>query len=103
MPFHMGSFTAAIDTGVPIVPVAIRGSRSVLRDGSFWPKRGAITVKISDPISSDKDILSNRWSDALALREQVRNFILANCGEPDLSSEFNLSVLPENGKIKDMT
>jgi hypothetical protein len=33
LPFHMGAFVAAAEAGVPVVPVTIRGTRSLLRAG----------------------------------------------------------------------
>jgi hypothetical protein len=30
-PFHMGAFVVAAETGVPVVPVAIRGTRTITR------------------------------------------------------------------------
>ena len=34
-PFRLGAFKAAVETGTPIVPLALRGTRQVLRDGRF--------------------------------------------------------------------
>ncbi|NTW06738.1 MAG: AMP-binding protein, partial [Syntrophaceae bacterium] len=45
-PFHMGAFEAAVEADIPVVPVAIRGTRSVLRDKSRFPRRGAVIVTI---------------------------------------------------------
>lgn len=44
LPFHMGAFATAGSEGLPVVPVAIRGTRNILRDGSWFPRRGRITV-----------------------------------------------------------
>ena len=35
MPFRTGAFQVAVQAGVPVVPVALRGVRSVLRDGTW--------------------------------------------------------------------
>jgi 1-acyl-sn-glycerol-3-phosphate acyltransferase len=53
-PFHMGAFEAAVEAKVPVVPVAIRGTRSMLRDVSLFPRRGTITVTIGKPIEPHK-------------------------------------------------
>lgn len=37
MPFRMGAFVVAVNAGVPVVPVGICGTRSILRDGQWWP------------------------------------------------------------------
>jgi 1-acyl-sn-glycerol-3-phosphate acyltransferase len=48
--FHMGAFVAAAEAGLPVVPAAIRGARSILRaDGSF-PRRGRVTITFGQPI-----------------------------------------------------
>jgi 1-acyl-sn-glycerol-3-phosphate acyltransferase len=77
--FHMGAFAAAAQSGRPVVPVALRGTRSVLRDGAWLPRRMPVDVHIGTPLSPR----GAGWSDALALRDEARRAILARCGEPD--------------------
>ncbi len=81
-PFHMGAFAAAAEAGVPVIPVAISGSRSILRSGQMFPRRGSVTVTISAPITPE----GNDWASAIKLRDAVRAEILKHCGEPDLTS-----------------
>jgi 1-acyl-sn-glycerol-3-phosphate acyltransferase len=81
LPFRMGAFVVAAQNGVPLVPVTIRGTRSVLRDGSWFARRGAITVTISAPILPQ----GSDWNAAVALRDAARAEILRRCGEPDLA------------------
>ena len=45
-PFHLGAFVAAREAGVPVVPIAIRGTRAILWGDSWFPRRGAVTVTI---------------------------------------------------------
>jgi 1-acyl-sn-glycerol-3-phosphate acyltransferase len=78
-PFHMGAFAAAAQSGRPVVPVALRGTRSVLRDGSWLPRRAPVEVAIGAPLAPR----GPDWGDALALRDQARRAILEQCGEPD--------------------
>jgi 1-acyl-sn-glycerol-3-phosphate acyltransferase len=81
LPFRMGAFVVAAEAGVPIVPVTIRGTRSILRAGHWFPRRGVITITISKPIMPDgKD-----WVAAIRLRDAARTEILRLCGEPDLA------------------
>lgn len=88
-PFHLGAFTAAAEAGVPVVPVVIRGTRSILRAGSWFPHHGAITVTVGEPIEPDASLPTDDpqrlWEEALALRSRARQFILDHCGEPDLT------------------
>jgi len=81
LPFRMGAFVVAAQTGVPLVPVTIRGSRSVLRDGSWFARRGAIVVTIAAPLLPQ----GSDWNAAVALRDAARSEILRHCGEPDLA------------------
>jgi 1-acyl-sn-glycerol-3-phosphate acyltransferase len=81
--FHMGAFVAAADAGVPVVPAGIRGTRSILRSGSSFPRRGRVTVTFCPPIRPE----GTGWEEALRLRELSRQEILENCGEPDLAHE----------------
>jgi 1-acyl-sn-glycerol-3-phosphate acyltransferase len=86
-PFHLGAFIAAQETGVPVIPVAIRGTRSILCDGRWVPRRGVIRVTIGPAIRPEEtgDPHSSAWQAAVALRNRARGFILRHCGEPDLS------------------
>src|SRR3989337_3028928 len=40
MPFKMGAFQVAAEAGVPVVPIAIIGTRSALRGGNWFPPKG---------------------------------------------------------------
>ncbi len=81
-PFRMGAFLAAVEAGLPVVPVAIRGTRSILRGEDRLPHRGSIEVEIGAPIWPQADL--SAWDAALRLRELSREYILPRCGEPDL-------------------
>jgi 1-acyl-sn-glycerol-3-phosphate acyltransferase len=50
--FKNGIFTAALEAGVPVVPVAISGSGQVMPPGGFHIRPGTITVRIGDPIET---------------------------------------------------
>jgi acyl carrier protein len=81
MAFRTGAFQTAAQAGVPVVPVALRGVRSVLRDGTWYPRRAPISVTVGAPVAPD----GADWNAALRLRDRVRAEILKHCGEPDLS------------------
>ncbi len=79
-PFHMGAFVVAAETGVPTVPVAIRGTRTVLRPEHHFPRRGAVDIAIGKPIRpSGPD-----WAAAVELQRATRNAVLHLSGEPDV-------------------
>ena len=89
-PFHLGAFMAAAEAGLSVVPIAIRGTRSILRADSWFPRRGAITITIGGAIETE-ELLSEAggdiWRAALKLRSEAREHVLRYCGEPDLASE----------------
>jgi 1-acyl-sn-glycerol-3-phosphate acyltransferase len=80
MPFHMGAFVVSTAADATLVPVALRGTRSVLREGNLAPRRGVIQVLVGAPLQPEAD----DWRAAVGLRDLARAEILAHCGEPDL-------------------
>ncbi len=90
-PFHLGAFVAAAEKGLPVVPIAIRGTRSILRADFWFPHRGAISLHIGKPIEpaaiSTQESDQTTWNKALQLRNLSRQYILRFCGEPDLGRE----------------
>jgi len=87
LPFRLGAFEAAVAARVPVVPVVIRGTRSVLRDQSWFPRRGPIAVTIEPPIDAAAVAASESdpFKAALKVRDLARESILRRCGEPDAS------------------
>ncbi len=71
-PFKKGAFVLAIQVGVPVVPVGIRGARDVMRKGSLRVRPGTIEVNIGEPIPveglgfRDRDVLTRRARTAVA-------------------------------------
>lgn len=51
-PFKHGAFVLAIQAGVPVVPVAIHGSRAVLPKDSLRVRPGTIRIEIGEPIDT---------------------------------------------------
>ena len=83
LPFRMGAFVAAAQAHVPIVPVTLRGTRSILREGHWLPRRGALNVVIGKQMLAGTE----DWNGAIELRDAVRREILQHLREPDLSHE----------------
>ncbi|MFQ5526191.1 MAG: AMP-binding protein [Thermoanaerobaculia bacterium] len=80
-PFRLGAFMLAAETGMPVIPVAIRGTRSVLRGDRWFPRKGKISVTVRPPMQAE----GSDMAAAAKLRDSVRAEILEYCGEPDLS------------------
>jgi acyl carrier protein len=82
LPFRTGAFQTAAQAQVPVVPIALRGVRSVLRDETWYLRRHPISVTIGAPIAPD----GTDWNAAVKLRDRARGEILRHCGEPDLAA-----------------
>lgn len=80
LPFHMGAFAAAAQAGVPVVPVVIRGTRSLLRSESWFPRRVVVKIHVGAPIEP----AGRDWAAAVKLRDAARDTMLQQLGEPDL-------------------
>lgn len=89
-PFHSGAFLTAIASQLPVVPIAVKGSRSVLHPGAWFPRRGPIRIIIGPKITPPEIIPEGdetNWKQAQLVQSKARSFILDHCGEPDLSHE----------------
>lgn len=51
-PLKKGAFYLAIDSGAPIVPVAIKGTYKIMPKGTFKIKKGSITIQLGRPIET---------------------------------------------------
>lgn len=77
LPFKKGAFHLALQTGAPIVPVAIKNTDWMMGKGTGVAYRGIVEIAIGKPIETsgktEKDISS--------LIEQTRNFIANELGQ----------------------
>lgn len=73
-PFKKGGFTLAIKSKVPIVPIAISGSREIMPKERLTASPGEIRVRVGAPI----DIHNYSMKDRKNLMEKVRESILEN-------------------------
>ncbi len=80
LPFRLGAFRAAVEAGRPVVPIALRGTRAVLRDGSWLMRRGRIDVIIGPPLP----VQGEGWPEMVRLRDLARTAIVRQVGEPPL-------------------
>ncbi|HLF41269.1 MAG TPA: 1-acyl-sn-glycerol-3-phosphate acyltransferase, partial [Acidimicrobiia bacterium] len=79
-PFHTGAFTVAAEAHLPVVPVAIRGTRAVVAPGQRSAHPGVVQVIVAPPLAAEQA----SWDEVLQLRQNARAAILEHCGEPDL-------------------
>lgn len=73
-PFHLGAFFTAASTGVPIVPIAIHGTRSVLNADRRMPRRHAIRVTVFSPVCPE----GTGWKESLRLKNAAHRAILSS-------------------------
>lgn len=73
--FKKGAFVLALKAGVPVVPVAIMGTRDVMPKGRWRVRAGKVQIRIGDPISvegmttTDRDrLLETTWHAVAALK-----------------------------------
>ena len=75
-PFKKGGFTLAIKSKVPIVPIAIAGSRQIIPKGKMTVNPGNIRIRIGQPIETERCSMKDRNS----LMERVREAISSQYG-----------------------
>lgn len=71
LPFKDGAFRLAVETGVPILPLVVAGTRGALAKGSLVFGRARAEVRVLEPIPTAGLSLA----DVPALRERVRGLI----------------------------
>ena len=73
-PFKKGGFTLAIKSKVPIVPIAIHGSRDIMPKDRLTASSGEIRMRMSPPIETQVYSMKDREF----LREKVNQVISDN-------------------------
>jgi 1-acyl-sn-glycerol-3-phosphate acyltransferase len=77
LPFRLGAFRAAVETGRPIVPVALAGTRDMLPDGTWLFRRARLSVHVYEPLTPERP----GWPEMVRLRGATREQIARGCGE----------------------
>lgn len=73
LPFRSGAFRLAIETGRPVQPLAVSGTRRAIKADSVWFGRADVTVTILDQV----DTADVRPEDVNELRDRVRDMVVA--------------------------
>jgi 1-acyl-sn-glycerol-3-phosphate acyltransferase len=73
--FKEGAAYIAIRAGVPLVPIALKGTREVLPFGSGEVRAGTVTMRIGDPIPTDQVQLRDRGRITAELRNQIASML----------------------------
>jgi 1-acyl-sn-glycerol-3-phosphate acyltransferase len=69
--FKDGAFRLAVETGCPILPIAVAGTRQAISKGSFLVRRSRAVARVLEPVET----LGLTLDDVPALRERVRAMI----------------------------
>lgn len=77
LPFKLGAFKAAVETGRPVIPVGIVGTRHVFPADAWIPRRGAVTVTVGTAIWPR----AGGWPEMVRLRDEARRAVAAASGE----------------------
>ena len=85
--FQLGAFKAAVETGAPIIPVSLMGTRAFLPDGAYLPRPSDVTITLSPPIypraiRSDPESSGADWRELIRLRDSTRDAVAKYSGEP---------------------
>lgn len=76
LPFKKGGFVLSLDTGAPILPVSIRGTREVLRSRGVRTRHGVeVVVTIHEAVDPSRFSALPRRAARDALAEEVRRAI----------------------------
>jgi 1-acyl-sn-glycerol-3-phosphate acyltransferase len=94
LPFHDGAFRLAIEMGVPILPMAVAGTRHAMPKGSLLFNRAVAEVRVLEPIET----AGLTHADIAALREQVRTLIGQT--RDTLFRELGLPLPPDAGSYQ---
>lgn len=77
LPFRLGAFKAAVETGRPVIPIAIRGTREILPDGAGLIRADPVVVTIGAPLHP----AAEGWPEMVRLRDLARDEIARGAGE----------------------
>jgi 1-acyl-sn-glycerol-3-phosphate acyltransferase len=96
-PFQLGAFKSAVATGRPVCPVAVRGAREILRDQTYMPSFGRVSIEfgpliLPEPLAdagaakpgaaSATTSLESDWQKIVRLRDATREIIARHADEP---------------------
>lgn len=89
-PFRLGAFKIATEAQMPICPIAINGTRYILRDDERLMRPHAVEVTACDIVQPT----GGDWLHVTQMRDAVRTEILKYCGEPSLDFIVSSPVAP---------
>jgi len=95
--FHSGAFVIAAHAGLPVIPVAIQGTRHMLPGGRVLPRFNRLRIEILPAVAAS----TGRAGAAQGLRDEARARIVAAVNEPDLSERDGVaSLVGRRGEVR---
>jgi 1-acyl-sn-glycerol-3-phosphate acyltransferase len=82
LPFKRGGFVMAIEAGVPVVPVTIRGGREILPKGSLRVRPGRIDVHFGAPVDTRAYDYENRDALIARVRQAIADVLATEAPAP---------------------
>ena len=79
-PFRLGAFKLAAESGRAILPMSLIGTRRLLRDGTWLPRRSNLALVVGTPILARSATLA----EMVRLRDEAADQIARHLGEPRL-------------------
>lgn len=76
LPFKKGGFVLSVDSGVPVVPIIIRGTRNIVPKGHCIIRPAPVTMQILDPVETAG--YTRKTKDALL--ERIRSILIDHLG-----------------------
>ena len=70
LPFKPGGFAVAVETGVPVVPVTVNGSRAIMPSGDWKVRAGEIEIIVDEPIHLDPHLHKKAAREELLVKVQ---------------------------------
>ena len=61
-PFKIGAFKLAQETNAEIVPIALTGTKELLKKGSMTPGKEKVTVNILEPVTCEEAESLDQWA-----------------------------------------
>lgn len=74
-PFKTGGMVLALKSGVPVVPVAIKGTYEILPKGSLFAKPGNVTINVGKPVDTSKYTMKQKQELAEYLHNEVAKLL----------------------------
>lgn len=78
LPFHLGAFLAAAQARAAVLPLTLTGTREMLPEGRWWPRRAVLALHIGAPVESTE--AGEPFAAAVRLRDAAQSAIARRLG-----------------------